>query len=180
MDYVHLTYEVASNRDFIQLNRMVQSFKGKFGKVNHVQFLNDTQMVSTANVQEEEDGLVVWDVVSGKSLSTALSKKSCISLAVNPNQQEFAARSINGQIMTFSINAPYQMNKKKFKMDQVDDTKRPCIYSPKGILMSATDTHMYLWTPQMTKIHAKGIMDASWTHSLVTGNESGELVFWEH
>jgi hypothetical protein len=149
--------------------------------VNHVQFLNDTQLISTADVQED-DGLIVWDFVAGKPISNSIypAKKSCISLAVNPNQQEWAAKSISGHVMKFSASAPFEMSKKKFRMDQVDDTKRPCLYSPKGILMSATDTHMYLWTPQMTKIHSKGIIDASWTHSLVTGNESGELVFWEH
>jgi len=98
--------------------RMVTHYRGKFGTVQDMEFINGTDLATCSDVTQRnslDKAILVFDFKTGAEMSNQIYQEgySCTCIKKHPYKPIFFAQSNGGYIALFSSKRPYLLDKNK-------------------------------------------------------------------
>ncbi|ORX42747.1 WD40 repeat-like protein [Piromyces finnis] len=135
-------------------NRVVSEYKGFFGEVQDLEFLDEGKSFLAASDiikrNSTDKAIVVWDFAGNVILSNQIYQEAynCTALRIHPNKKRFIAQSNAGYIAIFDTKSPWTLNKfKRFESHSVSGNRIQCNFSPDGryIGSGSSDGRLYFY-----------------------------------
>jgi len=188
----------------VRSNRIVSEYKGFFGQVQDLEFLEEGKTFLAASDivkrNSTDKAIVVWDFPGNVIISNQIYQEAynCTALRVHPNKKKFIAQSNAGYIAIFDAKPPWTLDKfKRFESHSVSGNRIQCNFSPDGryVGSGSSDGKLYFYDWKSSKcvrtldygVHAHATcMDVAWCPQpqalgyacVASGDNKGRIALW--